>query len=98
MQVIICGAGQVGFNIARYLSSENADIIVVDKPPGLTVHPAPGHPSGTLVNALLSIVPDLQGISGTLRPGIVHRLDKDTSGLIVVAKNDRAMRTLQAQL
>jgi len=77
---------------------QDADIIVVDKPTGLTVHPAPGHPSGTLVNALLSIVPDLQGISGTLRPGIVHRLDKDTSGLIVVAKNDRAMRNLQAQL
>jgi len=77
---------------------QDADIIVVDKPPGLTVHPAPGHPSGTLVNALLSVVPDLQGISGTLRPGIVHRLDKDTSGLIVVAKNDRAMRNLQAQL
>ena len=77
---------------------QDADIIVVDKPPGLTVHPGPGHPGGTLVNALLAIVPDLQGISGTLRPGIVHRLDKDTSGLIVVAKNDRAMRTLQAQL
>ena len=77
---------------------QDADIIVVDKPPGLTVHPGPGHPGGTLVNALLSVVPDLQGISGTLRPGIVHRLDKDTSGLIVVAKNDRAMRTLQAQL
>ncbi len=77
---------------------QDADIIVVDKPPGLTVHPAPGHPGGTLVNALLAAVPDLQGISGTLRPGIVHRLDKDTSGLIVVAKNDRAMRALQAQL
>lgn len=77
---------------------QDADIIVVDKPPGLTVHPAPGHPGGTLVNALLAAVPDLQGISGTLRPGIVHRLDKDTSGLIVVAKNDRAMRSLQAQL
>lgn len=77
---------------------QDADIIVVDKPPGLTVHPAPGHPGGTLVNALLGAVPDLQGISGTLRPGIVHRLDKDTSGLIVVAKNDRAMRALQAQL
>ena len=77
---------------------QDSDVIVVDKPPGLTVHPAPGHPGGTLVNALLAAVPDLQGISGTLRPGIVHRLDKDTSGLIVVAKNDRAMRVLQAQL
>jgi 23S rRNA pseudouridine1911/1915/1917 synthase len=77
---------------------QDNDIIVVDKPPGLTVHPAPGHPSGTLVNALLAVCPDLQGIAGTLRPGIVHRLDKDTSGLLVVAKNDRAMRALQAQL
>lgn len=77
---------------------QDGDIIVVDKPPGLTVHPSPGHPSGTLVNALLAAVPDLQGISGTLRPGIVHRLDKDTSGLLVVAKNDRAMRALQSQM
>ena len=77
---------------------QDNDIIVVDKPAGLTVHPAPGHPSGTLVNALLAMCPDLQGIAGTLRPGIVHRLDKDTSGLLVVAKNDRAMRALQQQL
>jgi 23S rRNA pseudouridine1911/1915/1917 synthase len=77
---------------------QDNDIIVVDKPAGLTVHPAPGHPSGTLVNALLTACPDLRGISGTLRPGIVHRLDKDTSGLLVVAKNDRAMRALQGQL
>jgi len=77
---------------------QDNDIIVVDKPPGLTVHPAPGHPSGTLVNALLAACPDLQGIAGSLRPGIVHRLDKDTSGLLVVAKNDRAMRALQSQL
>lgn len=77
---------------------QDGDIIVVDKPAGLTVHPAPGHPSGTLVNALLAACPDLRGIAGTLRPGIVHRLDKDTSGLIVVAKSDRAMRSLQKQL
>jgi 23S rRNA pseudouridine1911/1915/1917 synthase len=77
---------------------QDNDIIVVDKPAGLTVHPAPGHPTGTLVNALLSACPDLQGVGGTLRPGIVHRLDKDTSGLLVVAKNDRAMRALQRQL
>ncbi len=77
---------------------QDADIIVVDKPAGLTVHPAPGHPSGTLVNALLAACPDLRGISGTLRPGIVHRLDKDTSGLLVVAKNNRAMEALQRQL
>jgi 23S rRNA pseudouridine1911/1915/1917 synthase len=77
---------------------QDGDIIVVDKPAGLTVHPAPGHPSGTLVNALLAVCADLRGISGTLRPGIVHRLDKDTSGLMVVAKNDRAQRALQRQL
>ncbi|MGH2670024.1 MAG: RluA family pseudouridine synthase, partial [bacterium] len=77
---------------------QDSDIIVLDKPAGLTVHPAPGHPSGTLVNALLAVCPDLRGIAGTLRPGIVHRLDKDTSGLMVVAKNDRAQRALQRQL
>ena len=77
---------------------QDGDIIVLDKPAGLTVHPAPGHPSGTLVNALLAACPDLRGIAGTLRPGIVHRLDKDTSGLMVVAKNDRAQRSLQRQL
>jgi len=77
---------------------QDENVIVVDKPAGMTVHPAPGHPSGTLVNALLAACPDLRGIGGTLRPGIVHRLDKDTSGLIVVAKNDRANRALQAQL
>jgi len=77
---------------------QDADLIVLDKPPGLTVHPAPGHPSGTLVNALLAACPDLRGIAGTLRPGIVHRLDKDTSGLMVVAKNDRAHLALQRQL
>src|SRR3990172_8149977 len=77
---------------------QDRNILVVDKPAGLTVHPAPGHPRGTLVNALLAICPDLQGIAGTLRPGIVHRLDKDTSGLLVVAKNDRAQRSLAQQL
>ena len=76
---------------------EDADLLVVNKPAGLTVHPAPGHPSGTLVNALLSAVPDLAGIGGTVRPGIVHRLDKDTSGLLVVAKSDEAHRALGAQ-
>lgn len=77
---------------------QDENVIVVDKPAGMTVHPAPGHPRGTLVNALLAACPDLRGIGGTLRPGIVHRLDKDTSGLIVVAKNERANRALQAQL
>jgi 23S rRNA pseudouridine1911/1915/1917 synthase len=77
---------------------EDADLLVVDKPAGLVVHPAPGHPSGTLVNALLAHTVDLAGIGGELRPGIVHRLDKDTSGLIVVAKHDRAHRLLAQQL
>lgn len=77
---------------------EDSDLIVVDKPAGMTVHPAPGHPDGTLINAVLAHCPDLQGIGGTVRPGIVHRLDKDTSGLMVVAKNDRAHRSLSEQL
>jgi len=74
----------------------DADLLVVNKPPGLVVHPGPGHPAGTLVNAILARVPDLAGIGGVLRPGIVHRLDKDTSGLLVVAKNEATLRALQA--
>jgi 23S rRNA pseudouridine1911/1915/1917 synthase len=77
---------------------EDEDLLVIDKPAGLVVHPAPGHRSGTLVNALLHHVKDLSGIGGVLRPGIVHRLDRDTSGLIIVAKNDAAHRTLSAAL
>ncbi len=73
---------------------EDAHIIVLDKPAGLVVHPAPGHLSGTLVNALLHHCPDLEGIGGVARPGIVHRLDQDTSGLMVVAKTEAAMHTL----
>jgi 23S rRNA pseudouridine1911/1915/1917 synthase len=76
---------------------EDDDVIVIDKPAGLVVHPAAGHDSGTLVNALLGYLPDLEGIGGEVRPGIVHRLDKDTSGLIVAAKNDRALQFLQEQ-
>ena len=77
---------------------EDADLLVIDKPPGLVVHPAPGHSSGTLVNALLHHVSDLSGIGGVRRPGIVHRLDRDTSGLMIVAKNDAAHRTLSDAL
>ncbi|MDO8670098.1 MAG: RluA family pseudouridine synthase [Dehalococcoidia bacterium] len=77
---------------------EDADLVIVDKPPGLVVHPAAGHEHGTLVNALLGRHPDLTGIAGTVRPGIVHRLDKDTSGLMVVAKNDRAHHSLSRQI
>ncbi len=77
---------------------EDQDLVVIDKPAGLVVHPAPGHPSGTLVNALLAHCPDLAGIGGVERPGIVHRLDKDTSGLMVVAKNERAHQSLTRQI
>lgn len=77
---------------------QDADLAVVNKPAGMATHPAPGTPAGTLVNALLGRIDDLSGIGGELRPGIVHRLDKDTSGLLVVAKNDRAHRALQAQI
>jgi 23S rRNA pseudouridine1911/1915/1917 synthase len=76
---------------------EDADLIVLNKPPGLVVHPAPGHRSGTLVNGLLYHCRDLEGIGGELRPGIVHRLDKDTSGALVVAKNDMAHASLSNQ-
>lgn len=76
---------------------ENDDLMVVNKPAGMVVHPAAGHPNGTLVNAALSHAPELEGIGGEQRPGIVHRLDKDTSGLIIVAKNDHAHRWLQDQ-
>jgi 23S rRNA pseudouridine1911/1915/1917 synthase len=76
---------------------EDASMIVVDKPPGMVVHPAYGNPSGTLVNALLYHCKDLSGINGVLRPGIVHRLDKDTSGVMVVAKEDLAYQSLTRQ-
>jgi 23S rRNA pseudouridine1911/1915/1917 synthase len=76
---------------------EDDDFLAVNKPPGMVVHPAPGHSEGTLVNAVLGYCPDLEGVGGERRPGIVHRLDRDTSGVIVVAKNDRALRHLQRQ-
>jgi 23S rRNA pseudouridine1911/1915/1917 synthase len=76
---------------------EDDDLIVVDKPAGLVVHPAPGHPSGTLVNALLHHCGNLAGVGGVLRPGIVHRLDQGTSGVMVAAKNDAAHRALAEQ-
>jgi 23S rRNA pseudouridine1911/1915/1917 synthase len=77
---------------------EDEDLLVVNKPRGMVVHPAPGHAQGTLVNALLSHCSDLSGIGGVMRPGIVHRLDKDTSGLLIVAKNDFTHHSLSAQL
>lgn len=77
---------------------EDGDVIVVNKPRGMVVHPAPGHVSGTVVNALMHHCTDLSGINGVLRPGIVHRIDKDTSGLLMAAKNDRAHLSLATQL
>ncbi len=76
---------------------EDSDLLVINKPAGMVVHPAAGNWHGTLVNAVLYHVPDLEGIGGVHRPGIVHRLDKDTSGVIVVAKNDATNRNLQSQ-
>jgi 23S rRNA pseudouridine1911/1915/1917 synthase len=76
---------------------EDSDLIVINKPAGMVVHPGPGNSSGTLVNALLAHCTDLSGIGGELRPGIVHRLDKGTSGVLVAAKNDRAHQGLSAQ-
>ncbi|WP_078547261.1 RluA family pseudouridine synthase [Litchfieldia alkalitelluris] len=77
---------------------EDSDVLVVNKPKGMVVHPAPGHHSGTLVNGLMAHCKDLSGINGVLRPGIVHRIDKDTSGLLMVAKNDLAHESLVQQL
>lgn len=77
---------------------EDADVIVIDKPAGMVVHPSAGHSKGTLVGALLGHTADLSGVGGVARPGIVHRLDKDTSGLVIVAKNDAAHHSLSAQL
>jgi 23S rRNA pseudouridine1911/1915/1917 synthase len=88
----------VAENIALAIVYEDDDIIVIDKPKGLVVHPAAGHETGTLVNALIAHCgASLSGIGGVRRPGIVHRLDKDTSGLLVVAKNDAAHQSLSAQ-
>lgn len=86
-------------NIPLDVVYEDGDVIVVNKPKGMVVHPAPGHPDGTLVNALLYHCGDsLSGVGGALRPGIVHRIDRDTTGLIIAAKNDLAHQHLSAQL
>ena len=76
---------------------ENDELLVINKPAGMVVHPAAGHANGTLVNAVLGHDPDIEGIGGEERPGVVHRLDKQTSGLILIAKNERAQRWLQDQ-
>lgn len=85
-------------NIPLDILFEDSDVIVVNKPQGMVVHPAPGNLTGTLVNALLYHCKDLSGINGKLRPGIVHRIDKDTSGILVAAKNDFSHRALAEQL
>ncbi len=85
-------------NIPLDVVYEDSDIVVINKPVGMVVHPAPGNPSGTLVNALMYHIKDLSGIGGELRPGIVHRIDKNTSGLLVVAKNDFAHAFLSSEL
>jgi len=77
---------------------QDQDIVVIDKPAGLSVHPGPGHPDGTLVNALMAHCPDIEGVGGEIRPGIVHRLDKDTSGLIMIAKTHAAHIDLSNQI
>lgn len=77
---------------------EDQDVAVVNKPQGMVVHPSAGHTSGTLVNALMHHIKDLSSINGVVRPGIVHRIDKDTSGLLMIAKNDNAHRSLAAEL
>ena len=87
----------VAEDIALDIRYEDSDLVIVNKPAGMVVHPGTGHESGTLVNALLFHCDDLAGIGDTKRPGIVHRLDKDTSGLMVVAKNDKALWELQRQ-
>jgi len=90
-------AGLVPEAIPLHIIFENSDLMVVNKPAGMVVHPAAGHSSGTLIQAALAHAPELEGIGGELRPGVVHRLDKDTSGLILIAKNDRSHRWLQDQ-
>jgi 23S rRNA pseudouridine1911/1915/1917 synthase len=85
-------------NIPLDILYEDDQLVIINKPAGLVVHPAPGHPDGTLVNALLAHCPNLPGIGGVQRPGIVHRLDKDTTGAIAIAKTDIAFKHLQAQL
>ncbi|GGH99551.1 RluA family pseudouridine synthase [Mammaliicoccus vitulinus] len=88
----------VAEDLAIEVYYEDKDVAVVYKPKGMVVHPAPGHYTGTLVNGLMHVINDLSGINGEIRPGIVHRIDKDTSGLLMIAKNDIAHRGLVEQL
>ena len=86
-----------GEDIPLDILFENPDLIVVNKPPGMVVHPSLGHSTGTLVQAVLGYAPDIEGVGGVKRPGLVHRLDQDTSGVILLAKNDRTHQFLQSQ-
>ena len=90
-------SGLVGESIPLDIVFENQDVVVINKPAGMVVHPAAGHQTGTLVHAVLGYDPGIEGIGGEERPGIVHRLDKETSGLILIAKNDRAHHWLEDQ-
>lgn len=87
----------VAENIPIPVIFENDDVLVLDKPAGMVVHPAAGHSQGTLINAALALAPEIEGVGGERRPGVVHRLDKDTSGIILMAKNDQAQHWLQDQ-
>ena len=87
----------IGEDIPLDILFENDDLIVVNKPAGMVVHPALGHASGTLVQAVLGYAPEIEGVGGIKRPGLVHRLDQNTSGVIMLAKNDRAHQFLQSQ-
>ncbi len=93
----VAPTGLIAEHIPLDIVFENQDVIVINKPAGMVVHPAAGHQTGTLVHAMLGYDPHMEGIGGEERPGIVHRLDKETSGLILLAKNDQAHRWLQDQ-
>lgn len=95
---VVAPADLIPQDVPLSMVFEDSHVAVVDKPAGMPVHPGPGHPDGTLVNALLARCPDIRGIGGELRPGIVHRLDRDTSGLMVVAKTQRSHQRLTEQL
>ena len=90
-------SGLIGEHIPLDIVFENQDVVVINKPAGMVVHPAAGHQTGTLVHAVLGHDPEIEGIGGEDRPGVVHRLDKETSGLILIAKNDRAHHWLEDQ-
>ena len=91
-------SGVVAQDIPIAVIYQDAELVVIDKPAGLSVHPGPGHPDRTLVNGLLALCPDIEGIGGEIRPGIVHRLDKDTSGLMIAAKTQTAHNRLSQQI